>query len=86
MWLCHIQVRSSVFGLVCSLADSTHYLSSDYKHFTSLVLGGLSEKDPVVIGPLWDAVLYLIDTHKVTCTGMYDNRTIDIIFDFFLQQ
>ena len=54
-----------MFKLVCYLAESTHYLSTDTKHVTTLVLGSLAESDAIVIEPLWDAVMYIIDKHKV---------------------
>ena len=64
---------------MCSLAVSTRYLLTEFKQFCSLVLGGLAEKDAVVIGPLWDAVLYLIDSNKVINIGtspirMFQNK------------
>ena len=70
MFIYLIQIRSAIFRLICSLASSTHHLNDSFKQFSPLVLGGLAEKDSIVVGPLWDAVLYLLDSDKVKY--MYD--------------
>ncbi|CAI8053590.1 E3 ubiquitin-protein ligase listerin [Geodia barretti] len=53
-----IKIRASVYKLVVSLCQYCgDFVPSHGRQFCPLVLSSLGEKEPGVVGPLWDAVL-----------------------------
>ena len=61
-----IQVRGAMFSLVVVLCRHVpSFVCSCSKLFCPLVLGGLGEGEPVVVGPLWEAVLLVVTTVEV---------------------
>ena len=41
------------------------FVTSHARLFCGVVLGSLGEKEPVVVGPLWEAALLLVDLNHV---------------------
>ena len=64
-----VQIRASVYKLVVSLCQYCgDFVPSHGRQFCPLVLSSLGEKEPGVVGPLWDAVLLTTSLCQVNNT------------------
>ena len=62
----HNQIRASVFTLIATLAKKLPvFVAANARTLCSLVLGSLSESEPVVAAPLWEAAQLLVTTVEV---------------------
>ena len=67
-----VQIRASAYKLVVSLCQYCgDFVLTHGRQFCPLVLSSLGEKEPGVVGPLWDAVLLTTSLCQVNNT--HDN-------------
>ena len=73
-----VQIRAACFKVVVSLCKHCGYfISSHARLFCSGVLCSLGEREPGVVGPLWDAALLTINLCQVSSI-LYYNQLMSI--------
>ena len=60
------QIRAASYGVITTLCEQLPFFIKERpKLFCTTALGSLSESDPIVVGPLWEAALMVIGRVKV---------------------
>ena len=61
-----LQIRAATFSLVATAYKQLpEFIGTQAGLLCPLVLGSLGESDPVVVGPLWEAILLTVTTSEV---------------------
>lgn len=64
--MCFSQIRAASFTMVVTLCKHCGvFVSSHARLFCGVVLGSLGEKEPVVVGPLWEGALLVVNLNHV---------------------
>lgn len=65
----YLQVRGAFFEVVCTLCEFTPALvQAEAPRFCPAVLLSIDDTDPVVLPPVWEAVLHVVSTIPVSFT------------------
>ena len=65
-----LQIRAATFSLVATAYKQLPgFVGAQAGLLCPLVLGSLGESDPVVVGPLWEAILLTVTSSEVLVAG-----------------
>lgn len=71
------QVRGAFFELMCALCEFTSGLvQAEAARVCPAVLLSIDDTDPVVLPPVWEAVLYVVTTIPVSMTSLCPNADV----------